>query len=39
MEDLRLDSLIVLCPGTVQATLAPGVEVIGIEAFAGITRQ
>lgn len=33
MEDLRLDSLLVICPGTVHAALAPGVEVIGIEAF------
>lgn len=36
MEDLRLDSLVVICPGSVQATLAPGVEVMGIDAFAGI---
>ena len=34
MEDLRLDALLVICPGTVRATLAPGVEVIGIESFA-----
>ena len=34
MEDLRLDSLLVICPGTVRAPLALGVEVIGIEAFA-----
>jgi predicted AAA+ superfamily ATPase len=38
MEDLRLDSLVVICPGSVQATLAPGVEVMGIDAFAGIAR-
>lgn len=35
MEDLRLDSLLVICPGTVQAVLAPNVEVMGIETFAG----
>ncbi|MEI6239872.1 MAG: ATP-binding protein [Planctomycetia bacterium] len=34
MEDLRLDSLVVICPGTVQAPLASGVEVMGIETFA-----
>ena len=34
MEDLRLDALLVICPGTVRATLAPGVEVIGIKSFA-----
>ncbi len=34
MEDLRLDSLLVICPGTAQASLAPGVDVMGIEAFA-----
>jgi predicted AAA+ superfamily ATPase len=39
MEDLRLDSLIVICPGTVRAPLAPGVEVMGIEAFAGGERR
>lgn len=33
MEDLRLDLLIVICPGTVRAQLAPGVEVMGIESF------
>jgi uncharacterized protein len=33
MEDLRLDSLLVICPGTAQASLAPGVDVMGIEAF------
>jgi len=38
MEDLRLDSLIVICPGTVRAPLAPGVEVMGIEGFAGGTQ-
>ena len=38
MEDLRLDSLVVICPGSVQATLAPGVEGMGIDAFAGIAR-
>jgi len=39
MEDLRLDSLLVICPGTVQAPLAPNVEVVGIEAFAGSGRR
>ena len=39
MEDLRLDSLRIICPGTVQAPLAPGVEVLGIEAFAGIAGR
>lgn len=34
MEDLQLDSLLVICPGSVQASLAPGVDVMGIEAFA-----
>ena len=34
MEDLQLDSLVVICPGTVEATLAAGVTVIGIETFA-----
>jgi hypothetical protein len=34
IEDLRLDLLVVICPGTVRAHLAPGVEVIGIESFA-----
>lgn len=34
MEDLRLDTLFVICPGSVRAPLAPGVEVVGIEAFA-----
>ena len=34
MEDLRLDSLFVICPGSVRAPLSPGVEVVGIEAFA-----
>ena len=34
MEDLRLDALFVICPGSVRAPLAPGVEVVGIEAFA-----
>ena len=33
-QDLRLDALIVICPGSVRAPLAPGVEVVGIEAFA-----
>lgn len=37
MEDLRLDSLTVICPGTAQAPLAPGVEVIGIETFASMS--
>ena len=32
--DLRLDALFVICPGSVRAPLAPGVEVVGIEAFA-----
>ena len=34
MEDLRLDALFVICPGSVRAPVAPGVEVVGIEAFA-----
>jgi len=34
MEDLRLDSLLVICPGPVLGPLAPGVEVVGIETFA-----
>ena len=38
MEDLRLDSLLVICPGTVHAPLAPGVDVMGIETFATISR-
>jgi hypothetical protein len=38
MEHLRLDSLLVICPGNVQAPLAPGVEVMGIETFATLSR-
>lgn len=34
MEDLRLDELLVISPGAVHASLAPGVTVIGIETFA-----
>ena len=37
MEDLRLDLLMVICPGTVRAQLAPGVEAMGIESFASGT--
>lgn len=32
-EDLRLDSLTVICPGRVAAPLAQGIEVIGLETF------
>jgi predicted AAA+ superfamily ATPase len=31
--DLRLDALTVVCPGDVRATLAEGIEVIGIETL------
>jgi len=34
MEDLRLDALVVICPGSVQASLGPGIDVMGIETFA-----
>ena len=34
IDDLRLDGLTVVCPGDVRATLAPGIEVVGIEALA-----
>ena len=34
MEDLQLESLVVICPGTVEATLAAGVTVMGLETFA-----
>lgn len=32
-HDLRLDTLTVICPGNAVAPLAPGIEVIGLEAF------
>ncbi|MEX0669304.1 MAG: ATP-binding protein [Pirellulales bacterium] len=34
IEDLHLDALTVICPGDVRATLAPGIDVVGIESAA-----
>jgi predicted AAA+ superfamily ATPase len=38
IDDLRLDALTVVCPGDVRATLAPGIEVVGIESLAATLR-
>jgi predicted AAA+ superfamily ATPase len=38
IDDLRLDALTVVCPGDVRATLAPEIEVVGIESLAATLR-
>ena len=38
IDDLRLDTLTVVCPGDVRATLASGIEVVGIESLAASLR-
>jgi hypothetical protein len=38
INDLRLDALTVVCPGDVRATLALGIDVVGIESLAATLR-
>ena len=33
IEDLGLDGLTVVCPGDVRTTLAPGIDVVGVESL------